>query len=229
MSTNQIDNELFEVILQNAFSESFNRKLESYEASAATLSDAVPTRKQKKRAQKAYKRALRKPLNCIIALRRAAVAALIVFSILNALMLCSPKVQAAVKETIIGFFDKYTAFDFSNNDDFITVGTYKIGYVPSGYQLIESKTTKGYDKYTFSNGSDDIDLRIMSSSISEVGIDRENRAMKPVKIKDYVAYTLIHNDSNEPTIVIWGDENRSFFLAGKLSLSELTKIANSFK
>ena len=69
----------------------------------------------------------------------------------------------------------------------------------------------------------------MSSSISEAGVDSENRMMQPVKIKSYVAYALLHDDSNEPTIVIWGDENRSFLLTANLSLNELTKIANSIE
>ena len=69
----------------------------------------------------------------------------------------------------------------------------------------------------------------MSSSISEVEIDSEKQIVQPVKIKSYVAYALLHDDSDEPTVVIWGDENRSFTLRGNLSLDELTKIANSFK
>lgn len=229
MSTKQMNDELFEVILENAFSESFNRDLKRYEASATTLLDAEPTKEHRKRAQEAYKRKTRTPLNGVTMLQKIAVAILVVFSIWNALMLCSPSVQAAVKDTIVGFFDKYITFDFSRNDDFITVGTYKLGYIPNGYQLIKSKTTQSYEKYTFSNGNNDIYLRITSSSISEVEVDSENQMMKPIKVKDYVAYALLYDDPNEPTMVIWGDENRSFILMGNLSLAELTKIANSFK
>lgn len=224
-----MNDELFEVILENAFSESFNRDLKRYEASATTLLDAEPTKEHRKRAQEAYKRKTRTPLNGVTMLQKIAVAILVVFSIWNALMLCSPSVQAAVKDTIVGFFDKYITFDFSRNDDFITVGTYKLGYIPNGYQLIKSKTTQSYEKYTFSNGNNDIYLRITSSSISEVEVDSENQMMKPIKVKDYVAYALLYDDPNEPTMVIWGDENRSFILMGNLSLAELTKIANSFK
>ena len=60
-------------------------------------------------------------------------------------------------------------------------------------------------------------------------IDRENRKIHPVKVKDYIAYALLHNDSSEPTILVWGDKDRSFGLTGKMSLDELTKIAKSFK
>lgn len=229
MPTKQINDELFEVILKNAFSESFNRELERYESSATTLSSAVPTKEHKKCAQKAYRNKTRKPFDCVATLQKITASILIVFSIWNALMICSPAVQAAVKDTIVEFFDKYISFDFSKNDDFIIVGTHKIGYIPSGYQLTQSKTTERYEKYIFSNGTDDINLRIMSSSISEAGVDSENRMMQPVKIKSYVAYALLHDDSNEPTIVIWGDENRSFLLTANLSLNELTKIANSIE
>lgn len=229
MSTKQMNDELFEVILENAFSESFNRELKRYESSATKLSSVKPTQEHKRCAQRAYKMKTRTPLNGVTVLQKIAVAILIVFSIWNALMLCSPTVQAAVKDTIVEFFDKYISFDFSKNDDFIIVGTHKIGYIPSGYQLTQSKTTEKYEKYIFSNGTGDINLRIMSSSISEVGVDSENRMMQPIKIKSYVAYALLHDDSDEPTIVIWGDENRSFLLTAKLNLTELTKIANSFE
>lgn len=229
MPTKQINDELFEVILKNAFSESFKRDLEKYESFATTFSDAVPTKEHKKCAQKAYRKKMRKLFDYVSALKKIIASILIVFSIWNALMLCSPTVQAAVKDTIIEFFDKYISFDFSKNDDFIVIGTYKIGYIPSGYQQIESKTSGRYEKYVFSNGIDDINLRIMSGSISEVRADSENREMQPIKVKDYVAYALLHNDSDEPTVVIWGDENCSFLLTAKLNLTELTKIANSFE
>ncbi len=229
MPTKQINDELFEVILKNAFSESFNRELERYESSATTLSDAVPSKEHKKCAQKAYRKKMHKPFDCVAALQKITASILIVFSIWNALMLCSPTVQAAVKDTIVEFFDKYISFDFSKNDDFIVIGTHKVGYIPSGYQLTETKTTQRYEKYIFSNGIDDINLRIMSSGISEVGVDSENRKMQPIKVKDYVAYALLHNDSDEPTVVIWGDENCSFLLTAKLNLTELNKIANSFE
>ena len=224
-----MNDELFEVILENAFSESFNRELKRYESSATKLSSVKPTKEHKRCAQRAYKMKTRTPLNGVTVLQKIAVAILIVFSIWNALMLCSPTVQAAVKDTIADFFDKYICFDFSKNEDFIIVGTHKIGYVPNGYQMTDSVKLERYEKYVFSNGANEIDLRIMSSSISEAGADIENQKTQPVKIKNYVAYALLHNDPNEPTIVIWGDENRSFSLTGKLSLAELTKIANSFE
>ena len=107
------------------------------------------------------------------------------------------------------------------------VGTHAVGYIPNGYKLIDTITAEGYEKYIFSNGNDNIYLRIMSTGISEVGVDSENRTMRPVEIKDYVAYALLHNDSEESTVVIWGDENCSFTLTANLSLSQLVKIANS--
>ena len=229
MSTKQMNDELFEVILENAFSESFNRELKRYEASATTLLDAEPTKEHRKRAQEAYKRKTRTPLNSVTILQKIAVAILVVFSIWNALMLCSPTVQAAVKDTIAEFFNKYISFDFSKDDNFITVGTHRLGYVPNGYRLIDSRAINEYEKHIFSNGTDDIRFRIMPSSIAEVKADYEKRRMQPVKVKNYVAYALLHNNPNEPTMVIWGDENSSFILMGKLSLTELTKIANSFE
>ena len=107
MSTKQVNDELFDVILENAFSESFNRELERYEAFATKLSDATPTNEHRKCAQDAYKKKTRPKLIRIATLRRIAVAILIVLSIWNVLMLCSPTVQAAVKDTLGNFFDKY--------------------------------------------------------------------------------------------------------------------------
>ena len=229
MSTKQVNDELFDVILENAFSESFNRELERYEAFATKLSDATPTKEHRKCAQDAYKKKTRPKLIRIATLRRIAVAILIVLSIWNVLMLCSPTVQAAVKDTLGKFFDKYICFDFSKNDDFITIGSYKLGYITSGYRIIESSTIEEYEKYVFSNGTDDIRLRVMPSSISKAESDIEKRKMQPIHIRSYVAYALLNDDSTEPTVVIWGDENRSFILIGNLSLAELTKIANSLE
>ena len=82
------------------------------------------------------------------------------------------------------------------------VGTHKLGYIPNGYKLMDTKTSEKYEKYIFSNGTNEISLRIMSSGISEVGVDSENRTMRSIEVKDYVAYALLHSSSDEPAIVI---------------------------
>lgn len=227
MTSNQMNEELFDVILKNAFSDSFNRELDAYEAAATELTNMTPSKEHHKIAQKVYKKKMRRNIGYATILQRTAASILIVFSIWNAVMLCSPSVQAAVVDTIVEFFDKYVSFDFSSKDDNVVVGTHTVGYIPNGYKLIDTITTEGYEKYIFSNGNDNIFLRIMSTGISEVGVDSENRTMRPVEIKDYVAYALLHNDSDESTVVIWGDENCSFTLTANLSLSQLIKIANS--
>ena len=227
MTTKRMDYDLFDVILENAFSKAFKQELNEYEASAKGFSDAAPTKQHKKSARKAYHRNQRKAFGYTTIIQRGIVSLLILFSIWNAMMLCSPAVQAAVKGTVTEFFDKYISFRFSKENSVLSVGTHKFGYLPDGYELSESRGSNGYEKFVFKNGNDEISLRMMASSITEVGIDGENRTMQPLAIKDYAAYALIPEDTSEPTIVIWGNESCSYVLSGHLEFSELVNMAGS--
>ena len=86
MTSNQMNEELFDVILKNAFSDSFNRELDAYEAAATELTNMTPSKEHHKIAQKVYKKKMRRNIGYATILQRTAASILIVFSIWNAVM-----------------------------------------------------------------------------------------------------------------------------------------------
>ena len=83
--------------------------------------------------------------------------------------------------------------------------------------------------YTFTRGSDTLILRCMKKSVSNVYIDTENHTVQKLEITGNPAYMLVPDDKQQSTILVWGNEQYSFQLFGKLSSEEMIKMAKALK
>lgn len=228
-NTNRTNDELLDAILKSAFTDAFQQEMAELEADAEKYKDRRPTEEQMKAERRAYKKALRKPIQVWSVARRIAASFLIVLGLGGAVLFFVPEVKAAIVDTIVAFWDTHVSFHFSKSNVEIQLGEHTLYYLPKGYELTDKVETPVFSQYLFENETDVIVLRHMKNSISTTSTDNENCTIQPIEIPPYIAYALITNNPEDVNAVIWGDEEQSFILNGNLPINELTKIAKSLK
>ncbi len=227
MKNEMIHEEVFDVILKHAAADSFRRELDELEKESEAYRELQPTAAQKKSARKAYKQAMRKKVGAAVVWRRIAVAVLVLFCLSSAVMLTAPTVRAAVFDSISEFFHKYVLIHFAAESQEIQLGEYTLSYLPEEYTLVESKEKSTRSRYVFSNGSDELILECIQSSLSDLNMDSESRRLQKMEISGVPAFAFVSENEQQKTILAWGNSKESFLLSGKLPIAELSKIAKS--
>ncbi len=225
MRNTKAGEEAFDAVLRGAFADSFQKELDRYEANSKNYADAVPSDAQKKAARREYKRVTKKRSGVLSVLRRIAAVIVVVLGAGAVLMLAAPEVRAAVRDTVVTFFDRFADFRFSEKSEPVELGEHALYYLPEGYVLTSQKEMSFYSFYTFSNGTDEIYLRCMLSDFSTIALDTENHTVQEAEIPGYTAYTQTADVPGNENTVVWGDEEHAFVLSGMLPVKELLKMA----
>lgn len=226
-NNNHANAELLDAVLKSAFTDAFQQEMADLEADAEQYKDRRPTEEQMKAERRAYKKALRKPIQVWSVARRIAASFLIVLGLGGAVLFFVPEVKAAIVDTIVEFWDTHVSFHFSKSNVEIQLGEHTLYYLPKGYELTDKLETPVFSQYEFTNGSDSITLKCMKNDISRIETDNETCTIQSIEIPGYTAYALIPNTSQNILTVIWGNETQSNILEGHLDLKEMIKIAKS--
>ena len=229
MKNKKLNEDLFEVMLESAVTDSFRREMDQLDKESQSYLHLQPTEAQKKSEWKAYKKAVRKKAGAAVVLRRAAVAVLILFSVGSVLMLSVPTVRAEVFGAISGFFKEYVLVKFSEPSEEIVLGRYTLTYLPKGYSLTDSKELSLQSTYTFTNGSDTFLIQHTKSSLTDIYFDNENSKVQTLEINGDSAYMVLPESEEDETVLIWGNEEVAFYLTGNLSSKEMIRVAKSIR
>jgi len=152
-------------------------------------------------------------------------------TILSLVLLTNPEVRAAIKNTIIEWYDKYTSIIFKGQEtsDTGAIKEFKFEYIPAGYSesLIE-KFGKSSDM-EYENGLGDfIYISYWPDSYSaSISIDNENHIIKSEIINGYDAYIAEATNDDFDNGIILSMEGYRFTLWSKLPTNELIKIVES--
>lgn len=226
-NNNHANAELLDAVLKSAFTDAFQQEMADLEADAEQYKDRRPTEEQMKAERRAYKKSLRKPTRVWSVARRIAASFLIVLGLGGAVLFFVPEVKAAIVDTIVEFWDTHVSFHFSKSNVEIQLGEHTLYYLPKGYELTDAVELPSLREYIFSNKDDELILVCMKSKATPPKIDHEQKSIQHIEISDYEAYALIPNNPDESITIIWGNEENSFMLEGKISIKELIKIAKS--
>lgn len=228
-NNNHANAELLDAVLKSAFTDAFQQEMAELEADAEQYKDRRPNDAQMKAERRAYKKALRKPIQVWSVARRIAASFLIVLGLGGAVLFFVPEVKAAIVDTIVAFWDTHVSFHFSKSNVEIQLGEHTLYYLPKGYELTDKLETSSTSRYIFTNTTDELILYCMADIATAPKIDSEQRTIQTIELAGYEAYALLPNDANNETLLIWGNETRSFMLKGNLLLSELITIARNIK
>lgn len=174
----------------------------------------------------------------IMYLQRAAIIVLATISIISGVFITSEKVRAAVKDTVIEWYDKYIKFDFSqknldnadtSNDNPVNIESLKIEYIPEGFELQAKDEVSQHREYNyFDSYGNYVIIGIHESSATELLSDIEYSQLKETTINGFSAYVLV-NDSDAYTTVIFGNESFAVMVDTAISKEETIKIAENIK
>ena len=233
-----MNNSIFEAMLTNAFSEYLDERMASV-PSDAELAEKFPLPKKKtkwiNRRIKERKYNRKRPLKLVYT-QRVAIAALVIFSLSFGILSTSPKVQAAIKDTVVEWYEKYIKFNFKSTETAgeekesqRTLESFNIGYIPSGFTQTESSERIDDRYYMYTNESNDyIIIEIAITDTYGFVADNEKNKYDEISLHGSKAYFMF-DDVNQSGAVIWADGAYTITVEGIFNKEELLKIAENIK
>lgn len=150
-----INESIFEAMLSSAFTEYLDELL-AKTPSDDELSKRFPL--PKKEAKWINRRIKEKRHNhhrslAVIYTQRVAIIFLVFVSLSFALLSTSSKVQAAIKDTVVEWYEKYILFKFTSSDDTNNdvrlPDSYNIEYIPDTFKQTESTERVDFKQYVY--------------------------------------------------------------------------------
>lgn len=225
MINKKIDEAVFDVLLEHAFSDVIEedvKKLQD-EAVPCTISTETDQRIRKMIAQ-VGKREKRNPVRLVIRVASIVLVVLLNMSLIGLLMV--PSVNAEVKNVFANWFDKYVSYENKKQESFVvSTSEYMLGYIPDGFEVIilQDDLVKFRE---INQGTGYIVINISNEDISRVSIDSENSALQIIKINGIDATLCLLNGEN---ILFWYDGYHFISINANIEESELLKIAKNIK
>ena len=230
-----INESIFEAMLSSAFTEYLDEQIAKI-PSDDELSKRFPL--PKKEAKWINRRIKEKRHNrhrslAVIYTQRVAIIFLVFVSLSFALLSTSSKVQAAIKDTVVEWYEKYILFKFTSSDDTNNdvrlPDSYNIEYIPDTFKQTESIQRVDFRQYVYTDNKDNyLVIEISSIDVSEIMVDIEYNGYDEIPLRGEKAY-LLYNDENQSGILTWSDGNNTIMVDGILSKEELIKIAENIK
>ena len=230
---------IFEAYLTAALREHMRKEAESA-PSDEELRKMFPRDKKDEKRLKEYIRLERKQEKRergqsapLVFLKRAAIIAMAVVSLSTAVMLTDTDIRAAVEHAVVEFFDKYAKVNFRYSDDAgdeVDIYKLSIGYIPDGYELIESDEEEPYRDYMYYSDKDDLFLSIgiSYSNNTESDVDIEHMDMTEITVNGYNGY-MFYNEEMQAGCLLLGNQVLAISVDVELSKDELIRIAENIK
>lgn len=225
MKPSNTHDELFDVILKKAFTESSEKEIAEYEKEAEQYADITPTEKQRKQARRAYRAAHPKKS----ADGRIAASVVLALCLGAAAILSIPSARAKMSDSFIQIYDTHITYKKTNP---AVLRDITVQFIPKGYfyKPSDAPETPGIRKYDFINANKQrISLMCASSENPPmIGLDNEFHTRKEVHIPGAVnAFAMVPENVEDYTFICWETENHIFLLDGQLPLAELVRMARS--
>jgi len=232
MINEKVDQAVFEKLIELAVIENHTKELAAipsvWEPSTAyTFSNSFESRMKKILSKYRKKIAFSHTLHFT---RKAAAFIIIFLGISFGFLLSAPNVRAAVSETIIQWYDKYTRFSFSNVETVgENTGVWRPEYLPAGF-FEESVLEVGpITNITYKNANESL-IVLTYAPIDEgysFSIDNEHTLKSDILIGGEHAYLFKANTENDESYLIWEKEGISFQVQSTVHYAELIKMAES--
>lgn len=225
MINKKIDEAVFDALLEQAFSDVIEEDFKKIKEESEPCSISSET-DHKIRAMIAKAEKQRKPKHTNTILRAAAVVLIVMLNLGLIGILMVPSVNAEVRNVFADLFEKYTAYEtLKNNYEAITTSEYKIGYVPSGYELISNDDFHVLFR-EINQGNGYISINMSNEDFARTSLDSENTVTQNIKINGNDACLCIR-DGNYT--LFWYDGYKFFTLYSNINEYELLKIANNIE
>lgn len=167
--------------------------------------------------------------NAMLYSRKVASILIIVLGLLFGTLLFNTEVRAAVGKVLVEWYDKFTSFTFRDDEIIVEKKEWTLEYLPEGYVQKNYEVLGNVTSMEFINNQGD-KIRFSyrpENSITNISVDNENHEINSHVILDNKAFSITAVDERFDNGVIWNMDCYTFSLWGKISISELNKIAES--
>lgn len=224
----ELENEIWEAYLKEAVIEHTLKEIESYPASeiAKTELPADFTTKIRKFVRR-YRRRIR-ITKTIYSLKKIACIVLILIGISFASLLQFHNVRAACRNAIMTIYERYVEIFFTPSD--VSENTIpKLGFIPDGFYLKETKSTNSTIVLIYANNSnEEISLSCFHGKHT-LQIDNEHTEMQAVQINNLQGTFFKSSDSKFKNFLVWNTAEKSYMLSSYQSKDVLLKIAENIQ
>ena len=225
-------NKIFDAILAEALEECLDEELKKYD-------EIVLDKPHEFSLQ--YKKKMRKIINSvgrkdrIKRYKRIAVRSVIsittAFGLIFGVLLTQPEVYAAVSNVIRNVFDKYDKYEYVGEE--LTVenfdDSFRLGYVPEGYNLLLGNYSPAYIRLTYTNENDEIMFAYGIADNLTASYDNEHNSFDIFSSNGIEYYYYKSNDEDFYSTLLWDENGYAFVLNAQLSKDELVKIAENIE
>lgn len=232
MNVKQMDDSVFEALFRQAVIDEYNIEIDSIPSreklqELISFSPEFELRMKKLFVNERRKEYLQKFANY---LKKAAAVFVIVSTIMFGILLFSPDVRAAVKNTVIEWYDKFTSFIFQGEEsDTIEHKEWRPQYVPAGYlEITVEKIGRATDiEYVNDEGNIIHFSYRPEDNDTTINVDNENHTIESKTINGYDTFIIKAMKDDFENGIIWSMEGYTFNIWSVLPVEELIKVTQS--
>lgn len=161
---------------------------------------------------------------------RAMVAAVAVVVLLGTLANFDTVTKAA--EQFFRWMQSVVTFQFGEASDVYEIEEYTLGYVPEGYEVVNSSYMKelGQGNILYRNAIDNINLNFAYTNVTVTnGLNDEYSGYEEWTIDEEIVYVVKSEEEDYCSSMVWKNDNVIFSLTGNISLDEMSKIMQSVR
>ncbi len=223
MINRKVDEAVFELLLTHAFRDAYARETERAEAEGEAC--PAPSAAHRRQEKRYYRRKRRGTLRVSTVLARTAACLLAFMGIGFGAMLFSQPVRAAVWDTVITVFEKYFVFDAPTEEPALVLDGHTFGYIPEGFELVDSQVLERVSRYQFSNGSEEFVIGFSSSDAMALQWNSEDGALSKIELNGIEAYWK--ESENGYGVLFWTANGQTIYVQGNIGQFTIKNIAKN--
>lgn len=237
MNKPEMKNQIFEVMLQTAVKEHFEKELHELPAAKELTDDYDLSESTRKEIEKWIKAANHKAsrLRMQKAAKRAAVIAAIIVPVSVVSLLSVEASRNVIFNAVINWASDHAAIQYqdgqasSGEPSPPENSEGKPRYLPEGFAETETRQTGSSITTEYQNNQGEL-IFFRRSSLPMEGafsIDTEHTTRLEIEIQGEKASLFSANEPNTASFLLWKNHSYSFLLSSKISPKELVKMAES--
>ncbi len=228
----KIDDSVFEALFRQAIIDEYNEEIDSIPPKEELIKIITFSAKFELKMKKLFAREKRRGYlkKALTYSKRVAAVFVITTTLIFGILLFSPEVRAAVKNTVVEWYDKFTSFIFQGEaSDTNKKMEWQPEYLPTGYyeNFVEKLGKSTNIEYADPQGNIVYLSYRPEENDTNISVDNENHEIESGTINGQEAYIVKATSEEFENGVIWSMEGYTLNLWSKLSVDELIKIAQS--
>ncbi|MBR5221964.1 MAG: DUF4367 domain-containing protein [Clostridia bacterium] len=225
MINKKVDEAIFDVLLENAFSDVIEEDVAKLEKESDSCTISAETElKIKKMIAHAGKTEKQKTMRVVIRVASITLVVLLNLGLFGILMV--PSVNAEVKNVFADLFEKYISYETKEQKSLVaSTSEYGLFYIPDEFELILN------DDYQIlfreeNQGNGYISINISDENFGRMSLDSENEITNNVKIHEIDAYLIYENGDYT---LFWYDGYHFISILSNIEEDKVIKIANNIE